>query len=138
MQPRRRADRQGTVKKERDEQFHRFVLSHRTGLVRTAILLTAGDTHLAEENPDSFIGKIAITLQSQDDHSTPSGTAVPVNGRPGVLEKGEQNAESLWVQQPDGLWMQVQIWDARGWSRRAIVEFADGIHVQPGAQQGRG
>jgi len=37
------------VKNERDEQFHRFVLGHRTALVRTATLLTAGDTHPAED-----------------------------------------------------------------------------------------
>jgi hypothetical protein len=100
--------------------------------------LTIAPADAADKNPDNFIGKIAITLQSKDDHSTPSGTGLPVNGRPGLLAKGEGNAESLWVQQPDGVWMQVQIWDARGWTQKDIVEFADGIHVQPGAQQGRG
>ena len=32
----------------RDEEFSAFVLARRTGLVRSACLLTAGDTHLAE------------------------------------------------------------------------------------------
>ena len=31
----------------RDEEFSAFVQTRRTGLVRSACLLTAGDTHLA-------------------------------------------------------------------------------------------
>ena len=33
----------------RDEEFSAFVQTRRTGLVRSACLLTAGDTHLAED-----------------------------------------------------------------------------------------
>ena len=100
--------------------------------------LTIAPQDTTDKNPDSFVGKIAVTLQSQDDHSTPSGTDLSVNGRPAVLTDDEGDVESLWIEQDDGVWMQVQIWDARAWSREDIVEFADGIHVLPGAERGRG
>lgn len=100
--------------------------------------LTIAPADATDKNPDSFIGKIAITLQSQDDHSTPTGTKLSVHGLPAVLAKGEADVESLWVRQADGVWMQVQIWDGQSWSQQDIVEFAGGIHVQPGAVRGRG
>jgi hypothetical protein len=42
---------------------------------------------------------------------------------------GEEKAESLWIQQSGGVWPQVQIWDARAWSQKGMVEFANDIHV---------
>jgi RNA polymerase sigma-70 factor (sigma-E family) len=73
MQPRRRANRQGTVKNQRDEQFHRFVLSHRTGLVHTATLLTAGDTHLAEDLVQSTLTKLYVAWPSFRKADNPEG-----------------------------------------------------------------
>ena len=78
-----------------------------------------------------------------------------ITGTMAISETGAQEAEklaiaqineaggvafgrNLWVRQPDGVWMLVQIWDARGWTERDFTEFADGIHVLPGAQRGHG
>jgi hypothetical protein len=103
-------------------------------------VLTIAPKGLADKNPDSFVGKIAIMLQSADDHSTPTGTSIEVGGKPGVINTPEDpgNTKNLWVKEPNGIWLQVQIWDASGWSNAAIVEFGAGIHVLPGAVQGRG
>jgi hypothetical protein len=103
-------------------------------------VLTIAPKGLADKNPDSFVDKIAIMLQSADDHSTPTGTSIQVGGHPGVISTPEEpgNSKDLWVKQPNGIWLQVQIWDAGGWSNAAIVEFGAGIHVLPGAVQGRG
>ena len=105
-----------------------------------AAALTIAPKGLADKNPDSFVGKIAIMLQSADDHSTPAGTSIQVDGKPGVINTPEDpgNTKNLWVKEPTGVWLQVQIWDASGWSNAAIVEFGAGIHVLPGAVQGRG
>ncbi|GIJ26459.1 hypothetical protein Vqi01_16210 [Micromonospora qiuiae] len=99
--------------------------------------LTIAPKNAADKNPDVFVGKIAIVLQSRDDHRTPTGTQLEVGGKPGVLEAadGSEGGKNLWVKQPDGVWMLVQFWDARGWTQQDIVEFADGIHVQPGAER---
>jgi hypothetical protein len=97
-------------------------------------------SEVADNDPNSFVGKIAVMLQSKDDHSTPTGEPVTVAGRPGVISKGEgtDHGKNLWVKQRNGIWMEVQIWDASGWSNAAIVEFADGIHVEKDAVQGVG
>lgn len=103
-------------------------------------VLTIAPVDATDKNPDSFVGKIAIMLQSQDDHSTPTGTEVTVGGKPGVLNtaQGTEDGRNLWVKQPNGIWLLVQIWDARGWTQDSIVEFAAGIHVLKDAVQGRG
>src|SRR4051794_33158493 len=105
-----------------------------------AAVLTIGPIGAKDKNPDSFVDKIAIMLQSQDDTDTPTGTAVQVGGKPGVINQGlgTDHGKNLWVKQPNGIWMQVQIWDARGWTNASMVEFGAGIHVLPGAVQGRG
>ncbi|MEV6350915.1 SigE family RNA polymerase sigma factor [Actinoplanes sp. NPDC051851] len=48
------------MRSERDEQFHRFVSARRSGLVRTATLLTAGDGHLAEDLVQSALTKLYV------------------------------------------------------------------------------
>jgi RNA polymerase sigma-70 factor (sigma-E family) len=58
---------------ERDEQFHRFVLSHRAGLVRTATLLTAGDTHLAEDLVQSTLTKLYVAWPAFRRADNPEG-----------------------------------------------------------------
>jgi hypothetical protein len=105
-----------------------------------ASALTIAPVDAKDKNPDVFEGKIAIMLQSKDDHATPSGTAVDVGGKAGVIDKGQgtEHGRNLWVKQSNGIWMEVQIWDASGWTDAAIVEFADGIHVEKDAVQGVG
>ena len=102
--------------------------------------LTVAPVGIADQEPDSFVGKIAVMLQSQDDKSTPTGTPVTVGGKPGVINEGlgTDHGKNLWVKQPNGIWLEVQIWDATGWTPESMVEFADGIHVLPTAVQGRG
>ncbi|MEV2236640.1 hypothetical protein [Micromonospora sp. NPDC049891] len=99
--------------------------------------LTIAPKNAADKNPLAFVGKIGIMLQSASDRSTPTGTQLEVGGKPGVLNTadGTQGGKNLWVKQPDGVWMLVQIWDARGWTQQDIIEFADGIHVQPGVER---
>ena len=43
----------------RDEEFSAFVQTRRTGLVRSACLLTAGDTHLAEDLVQTALAQLA-------------------------------------------------------------------------------
>jgi hypothetical protein len=92
-----------------------------------------------DKDKDSFVGKIAVMLQSKDQKGTPAGTALRVGGKPGVLVTGDQpGSKSLYVKQPNGVNLIIQIWDARGWSNPSIVQFGAGIHVLATAQQGVG
>ena len=54
-----RRDR-GSGRSERDEQFHAFVSARRAHLLHTAALLTAGDTHLAEDLVQSTLTKLYL------------------------------------------------------------------------------
>ncbi|MCU7725004.1 hypothetical protein ODJ79_14860 [Actinoplanes sp. KI2] len=120
-----------------------------------ATVLTIAPIGEKDRDPNSFVGKIAIGLQSADDHRTPKGTDVQVGGLHGVINEPEHapahvipsgpgtgrpatiddsQTKNLWVQQKNGVWLQVQIWDASGWTNAQIVEFGAGIHVLPGAK----
>ena len=61
------------MKRERDEQFHSFVLGHRAGLVRTATLLTAGDAHLAEDLVQSTLTKLYVAWPAFQRADNPDG-----------------------------------------------------------------
>lgn len=103
-------------------------------------VLTLAPIGTKDKNIDSFVGKIAVMLQSKDDKQTPTGTNVTVAGKPGVINVPADggNTRNLWVKQPNGIWLLAQIWDASGWSTDEIVEFGAGLHVLPGAVQGVG
>jgi hypothetical protein len=103
-------------------------------------VLTIAPVDAKDKDPHSWVGKIAIMLQSQDEQVTPSGTPVKVGGKSGFLitPEGQTDGRTLYLKQPNGVYLIVQIWDARGWSNDSIVEFTAGIHVLPSAVQGRG
>jgi RNA polymerase sigma-70 factor (sigma-E family) len=44
----------------RDEEFSAFVAAHRTGLLRSAYLLTAGDTHRAEDLVQTALARLYV------------------------------------------------------------------------------
>jgi hypothetical protein len=107
----------------------------------TASALTMAPIGFPDQERDSFVGKIVVMLQSQDDTSTPTGTKVTVGGKPGVINSTDESVptgKNLWVKQPTGVWMLVQIWDATGWTNESIAEFGAGIHVLKDAKPGRG
>jgi hypothetical protein len=103
-------------------------------------VLTIAPVGDKDKDVDSWIGKIAVMLQSRDDHSRPTGTKVKVGRRAGVITvaDGPTGTRSLYVKQPNGINLIVQIWDARGWSNEQIATLGAGIHVLSTAQQGRG
>jgi hypothetical protein len=123
-------------------------------------VLTIAPKGITDKDPLSFVGKIMIGLQSSDDHSTPQGTRVDVGSLKGVInepDRGEapggpqptpsgvdaryqddSHSKNLWVQQKNGNWLQVQIWDASGWRNADITDFGAGIHVLAGAKKSVG
>ncbi|WFE26386.1 hypothetical protein O7623_24095 [Solwaraspora sp. WMMD791] len=90
----------------------------------------------ADTDPHSFIGKIAVSTQAQMPTGLPS-ESVTVDGLAGHLVTMEDNTDgrTLFVEQPGGGYLTVQVWDGLGWSGERIVEFAAGIEVTGDAQQ---
>lgn len=88
----------------------------------------------------SFEGKVAVMLQSVDDHNDWTGQEVRVGPNRGVLTKSQNQTDGwqLFVDRKSGPRLQVQVWDGLGWTGEQVVEFAAGITVTKDAQPGRG
>lgn len=105
-------------------------------------------------DPQSFVGKIAIMLQSKDASVPTDGTKVDVAGKQGILfqhepaqyPKGqapawaedEKPGKTLWVQQQDGPWVNVQFDGSIGLTEAQMIEIGAGVEVHEGAVQGVG
>jgi hypothetical protein len=105
-------------------------------------------------DPQSFVGKIGIMLESRDQHGpSRAGTTVKVGDRTGTLLKslpgmtpdgrvspaaGGDTGWELWVKQPSGVYMIVQYWQGLGLSRDQMVELGAGVHVHHDAEQSVG
>jgi RNA polymerase sigma-70 factor (sigma-E family) len=58
---------------DRDEQFQSYVQAHRSALVRTARLITAGDPHLAEDLVQSTLTKLYVAWPAYRRARNPNG-----------------------------------------------------------------
>lgn len=105
-----------------------------------AYVLTLAPKNAKDKNVHSFKDKVVVMLQSVDDTSTPKGEKVDIAGKPGVLGKAEGQTTGWWlfVDQPSGPRLQVQVWDGLGWSKADVTAFAAGVHVNENAKPGRG
>ena len=100
--------------------------------------LTIAPAHDPSTNPDDFIGKLVVMLQSRDVTSPPTqGTAQPVNGRPGMFDV-QGNTQILTFQIVGGQWVVIQAPVSLGWNSAELAQFARGVQVLVTAQQGRG
>jgi hypothetical protein len=138
---------------------------------RNALILAPKDA--LDKDPNSFVGKIGIMLQSKDQHGAPKGKKVQVGDVPGVLvpeqeitdpttlrlheeakraaiAKGGPSAApflvddtandgaTLWVNQPNGVYLLVQYWEGLGLSEQDMLDIGAGVHVHKDAVQGVG
>ncbi|HWS38472.1 MAG TPA: hypothetical protein VN408_37760 [Actinoplanes sp.] len=103
-------------------------------------VLTLAPKNAKDKDIHNFVGKVVVMLQSLDEKGTPQGDKVEVGGNPGVLGKAEGMTTGWWlyVDQPSGPRMQVQVWDGLGWSKTDVLGFADGVHVTEDAKPGVG
>jgi hypothetical protein len=105
--------------------------------------LTVGPEGMADKDPNSFVGKVAVMLQSVDEHGKMPGTPekVKVGDQEGLFVKRpgtDGDGISLFIKQPSGMNLEIQVWDGVGWTRDQIVAFAEGVTVNANAKPGRG
>jgi hypothetical protein len=91
-----------------------------------------------DNDPDAFIGKLAVLTQSSSVHHLPPGTPVTVNGQKGVVSDDGGYATTLTYSDPAGFGVVIQAPVALHWSDDQIVAFAEGVHVTSDALQGVG
>jgi hypothetical protein len=91
-----------------------------------------------DKNPDSFVGKLVVMLQSRDASAPPADWASqPVNGQPGKFDV-QGDTQILTFQIADGQWVVIQAPVSLGWDSAELAKFAGGVQVLAAAQQGRG
>jgi hypothetical protein len=91
-----------------------------------------------DNDPDAFVGKLAVLTQSSDVSGLPHGTKVTVNGQPGVVTDNGKYGLSLTYNDPAGFGVVIQAPVALGWTDAQLVSFADGVHVTGNALPSRG
>jgi hypothetical protein len=97
----------------------------------------AKDTASAPGEPFSLIGTIAV--MSEKDTGVPSGIPldkIRVGDRPGVIAhmKGSGDTRTLFLKQPSGAYLVIQVWSGLGWDNDQIVEFASSVHITKDAE----
>ena len=91
-----------------------------------------------DKNPDSYVGKLVVMLQSRDATAPPADWAdQPVNGRPGKFDV-QGDTQILTFQTAAGQWVVVQAPLSLGWDSAELAKFASGVQLLVTAQQGRG
>lgn len=95
----------------------------------------AGDKN---KNPDSFLGKLVVMLQSRDATAPPANWAdQPVNGREGKFDV-QGDTQILTFKVAGGQWVVVQAPVILGWDSAELAKFAGGVQMLAVAQAGRG
>lgn len=89
------------------------------------------------EGAIGFEGTIAITTQA--DTGLPTGVRlddVEVAGVPAVIAhlKGAGDTRALFLPQPAGVYLVIQVWDGLNWDNDHIAQFASSVHVSDGAK----
>ena len=91
-----------------------------------------------DKNPDSFLGKLVVMLQSRDAAAPPADWAnQPVNGREGKFDV-QGPTQILTFKNASGQWVVIQAPVFLGWDSAELAKFASGVQVLAAAQQGRG
>jgi hypothetical protein len=99
--------------------------------------LTIAPANARDKNPDAFIGKLVVMLQSRDVTSPPSGASQPVNGRRGIFQV-QGDTQILTFQTAAGRWVVIQAPTSLGWDSQELAKFASGVQVLVAAEPGRG
>lgn len=103
----------------------------------------ATDDNVSSDGVVSLIDRIAVSQEG----AVPSGVVkdeVEVDGRPGVIahmlgaEGDPDGTLTLFLQQPSGNYLSIQVWRGIGWSNDQIAEFASGVHITNNATVSRG
>jgi hypothetical protein len=104
----------------------------------TPYALVMAPPDATDKNPDSYLGKLVVMLQSRDATAPPADWASqPVNGRPGKFDV-QGDTQIITFQIAGGQWVVIQAPVSLGWDRAELAKFGGGVQVLVTAQQGRG
>src|SRR5579875_1287313 len=101
----------------------------------SALLITPDG--FANNDPDDFVGKLAVLTSSTDQHGLGPGDPVTVNGQPGRVHLSDGTL-ILAYSSPNGFGVDIQAPPALNWGAAQIVAFAEGVHVTANAVHSHG
>jgi hypothetical protein len=104
----------------------------------TPFALVMAPPNAPDKNPDVYIDKLVVMLQSRDATAPPADWAdQPVNGREGKFDV-QGDTQILTFKNASGQWVVIQAPVSLGWDSAELAKFAGGVRVLAAAQQGRG
>ncbi len=108
---------------------------HLSTSTQYALLITPDGS--TDDDPDAFVGKLAVLTSSVDEHGLGSGDPVTVNGQPGRVDL-QDGTLLLRYNDPNGFGVDIQAPPALHWTDAQIVAFAEGVHVTGNAVHSHG
>jgi hypothetical protein len=108
---------------------------HLSTSTQFALLITADGS--TDNDPDAFVGKLAVLTSSVDEHGLGNGDPVTVNGVPGRVDV-QDGTVLLRYNDPNGFGVDIQAPPALHWTDAQIVAFAEGVHVTGNAVHSHG
>jgi hypothetical protein len=100
------------------------------------VIAPTGD---ADKDPDSFVGKVAITAEDASEYSglsTLGNQSVTIAGNPGRVGDDGTATQVWW--QVDNIIIDVQCWDTIGLTHDQLFNFANGVSTTPQLQLSHG
>jgi hypothetical protein len=100
------------------------------------VIAPSGDT---DKDPDSFVGKVAITAEDASEYGSlsPLGNqSVTVDGNPGRV--GDDGAATQVWWRVGSLIIDVQCWDSIGLTHDQLINFASSVSTTPQLQLSHG
>ncbi|MGH8890447.1 MAG: hypothetical protein ACRDV3_11940 [Acidothermaceae bacterium] len=101
-------------------------------------VLTIAPVGDADQNVDSFAGKLVVMLRSQDDTGVRTGDHVVIGSAPGVVDKTDPSTAQLFFNDAAGHRVDIQVPSVLRWSDAQMAAFAASVHVNATAVAGVG
>jgi len=92
----------------------------------------------ADQNLDSFGGKLVVMLRSQDDKDVRTGDQVMIGSAPGVIDHSDASTAQLFFDDAAGHRVDIQVPSSLHWSNAQMAAFATSVHVNATAVAGVG
>lgn len=106
-------------------------------------LAPKGTTTAENTEPGSTSLEGTIAVMTESDTGVPTGVRldpVRVGDKPAVIAHmmGSGDTRTLFLEQPSGTYLVIQVWDGLGWDNDRIAEFASSVHITKDAQNSVG
>ncbi len=103
-------------------------------------VLTLAPAGAKDAKDHSFVNKIAITAEEDTGVPDVPLDEVQVGDQPAVIAhmEGGDDTRTLFLKEPSGAYLNIQVWGGLGWNNDQIAEFAASVHMTEDAALSHG